>query len=111
MKISAPHIAITAAASCLLATPALAQGGASWAVGDGAVTTITYAGVPLAPRPLDRTPEDMALLFKSACLDTGGTEAGIDAAVASGRLQLVGSTFTVPASKRKPAYSIRIWTA
>jgi hypothetical protein len=37
IRIPAPHIAIIAAASFLLPTPALAQGGASWAVGDGAV--------------------------------------------------------------------------
>ena len=106
-----PLALLLAAASCLLATPALAQGGASWAVGDGTVTTITYAGAPLAPPQLHRTPEEMALLFKSACLDTGGTEAGIDAAVASGRLQLVGSTFSVPATRKRPAYAIRFWSA
>ena len=111
MKISTPSIAIAAAASSLLGTPASAQGGASWAVGDSAVTTITYAGAPLAPPQLDRSPEEMALLFRAACIETGGTEAGIDAAVASGRLQLVGSTFKVPATKKKPAYSIRFWTA
>ena len=79
-------------------------------MGDGAVTTITYSGAPLPPPRLDRSPEEMALLFKAACIDTGGTEAGIDAAVASGRLKLVGSTFTVPATRKKPGYAIRFWT-
>lgn len=110
MTISASRIAIAAAASLLLASPAWAQSGASWAVSDSTVTTITFSGEDPPPVRLDRTPEEMARLFKAACLDTGGTEAGIDAAAAPGRVALVRTTFRAAATRKTPAYSIPLWS-
>lgn len=110
MTISARRAWIAASSFLFVATPAAAQSGASWAVGDSTVTTITFSGAAPPPVRIDRSAEEMARLFKSACIDTGGTEAGIDAAMASGRLPLVRTTFRAAATRKDPAYSLPLWS-
>jgi len=90
--------------------PAAAQMGASWATGDTAITTIVFAGANRLPARADRSPEEMARLFKTACLDTGGRAEAIDSAVADGRLALAGTNFTVTATKKRPELKLRLWS-
>ncbi len=92
------------------AGPAAAQNGASWAVGDSGVTTILLSGANQQPVRADRTPEEMASLFKAACLDSGGRPEAIDSAVAEGKLRLAGSTVTVNGSKKRPPVQVRLWS-
>lgn len=108
MKRVAALIAVFAAAGA--GGPAAAQLGASWATGDTAITTLGFAGVASSPVRADRSTEEMARLFKAACLDTGGRAEAIDAAVADGRLALVGTNFTVTATKKRPELKLRLWS-
>jgi hypothetical protein len=109
MKRVAALVALVAAAAA--GGPAAAQMGASWATGDTAITTLGF-GVDAPPPPVraDRSTEAMAQLFKAACLDTGGREEAIDAAVAAGKLALVGTNFTVIATRKRPELKLRLWS-
>ncbi|MET1110524.1 MAG: hypothetical protein ABWX67_03255 [Allosphingosinicella sp.] len=107
MKRLAALIALVAAAGA--GGPAAAQMGARWATGDTAITTLGFGGADPPPVRADRSTEDMARLFKTACLDTGGRTEAIDAAVADGRLALVGINFTVTATKKRPELKLRLW--
>ncbi len=108
MKRVAALVAVVVAAG--VAWPAAGQSGASWATGDTAITTLGFVGAGPPPVRADRSPEEMARLFKTACLDTGGEAEAIDTAVADGRLPLVATVFNVAATKKRPAFQLRLWS-
>jgi hypothetical protein len=93
-----------------MAGAAGAQIGASWATGDGAMTTLTMGGSdePL-PAPVAIAPDDMARLFKRLCLDTNGDPTAIEAAAASASPALTAAPMKVKAGKDKPDIQLRLW--
>ena len=103
------HAAAGAALLCLIG-PAAAQSGASWATGDGALTTLMIGGSdqPL-PTPTALAPGDMARLFKQLCLDTNGDPAAIDAAAAASSPALTAEPVKVKAGKDKPELQLHLW--
>ena len=103
-------MAAAAIALAGLAGAASAQEGASWATGDGAMTTLMFGGGSgLPPTPAAMAPEDMARLFKRICLDTNGDPAAIDAAAAAASPALTAAPMKVSAGKNKPEIQLHLW--
>ena len=104
-------IAFAAALGVGLAASAAAQSGASWASGDGGLTTLMLSGSgnepPPAPQPL--TAGEMAQLFKRVCLDTAGHPAAIAAAIAEGKLELTPTPAVLAATKKQPEVTLGVW--
>lgn len=93
-----------------LAGSAGAQDGASWATGDGAMTTLMFGGGSgLPPAPAAIAPDEMARLFKRLCLDTNGDPAAIDAAAAAVSPALTAAPMKVSAGKNKPEIQLHLW--
>jgi hypothetical protein len=83
-----PLIACAAAlAAAAIAAPASAQNGAAWVDSKGRLLTfLSSDGLGEAPVERDRAPAEMAGLFKSLCLDSGGEPARIAPAAAAAGL-------------------------
>jgi hypothetical protein len=93
-----------------LAGPGAAQSGASWAVGDTAIMTIAFGGIDRStPVPMDMSTEDMARLFKTMCLDTGGDPAAMAAAAERGLPDLRSAPVRVKDGKKEPYVELRLW--
>jgi hypothetical protein len=86
------------AALLAIAVPAAAQNGAQWVDPYGRMTTLEFVGGRGAPPPpLDRPAGEMARLFKSLCLDTGGSAAEMGAAARQAAFD--AAPFTIPGGK------------
>jgi hypothetical protein len=106
----AARAAVGTIALLCLAGPGAAQSGASWAVGDTAIMTIAFGGIDMStPVPMDMPTEDMARLFKTMCLDTGGDPAAMAAAAERDLPGLRSAPVTVKDGKKEPYVEIRLW--
>jgi hypothetical protein len=93
----------------LAAGPAAAQNGAMWVDPFGRMMSMQFAGGGgMPPRPMDRTAAQMAALFETLCLETGGDPAQIAPAATSAGLD--AAPFTVPAGKKAAPISMNVWT-
>ncbi|MGZ8284610.1 MAG: hypothetical protein ACXW27_05755 [Allosphingosinicella sp.] len=93
----------------LPASPAFAQSGAMWIDPVGRMMSMQFVGgnIP-APDPRDKSPAEMANLFKTLCLDNGGGGAGLAAAAAAAGLS--ARRHTIPASKKTAPVTLGVWT-
>ena len=99
-----------AAALMALAASASAQNGASWASGDGALTTLMISGAETpAPAPREMSSADMVETFKKICLDAAGNPATIAAAIASDALDLEATPVTLQGTKKSPPVQLHLW--
>lgn len=105
------HTLYRAAALALLlpASPAFAQSGAMWTDPIGRMTRMEFVGGNrAAPDPRDRSAAEMAVLFKSLCLDSGGDGPGLATAAAAAGLSAV--PHTIPATKKAAPVTLGVWT-
>lgn len=99
----------TVLAILLPAYPAFAQSGAMWTDPIGRMMSMQFVGGNMAaPDPRDRSPAEMAGLFKSLCLDNWRNGPGLDAAAAAARLEAVHHT--IPGSKKSTPVTLGVWT-
>ncbi len=91
-----------------IAAPAGAQNGAMWVDPYGRIVTLMFGGGGgEAPAPADRSATEMAAMFKSLCLDTGGSDAAVaQAATAAG---LTAVPHTIPGSKKTGPITLGVW--
>jgi hypothetical protein len=93
----------------LPAYPAFAQSGAMWVDPIGRMMSMQFVGGNVAaPGPRDRSPAEMAGLFKTLCLDNGGDGAGLAAAAGAAGLSAV--PHTIPGSKKTGPVTLGVWT-
>jgi hypothetical protein len=96
-------------AMLLPACPAFAQSGAMWTDPFGRMMSMQFvSGNPVAPYPRDRSPAEMASLFRTLCLETGGDGARLAAAAAAAGLS--AAPHTMPATKKAAAVTLGVWT-
>jgi hypothetical protein len=92
-----------------LGAPALAQNGAMWVDEYGRMMSMNFAGGSGAPpAPVNMSAAEMAARFKSLCLDTGGLAAAT--AAAAGQAGLTADPVSIPAGKKAPPVSLRLWS-
>ncbi|HEX8481889.1 MAG TPA: hypothetical protein VF650_08310 [Allosphingosinicella sp.] len=94
-------------ASIGAAAPAGAQNGAMWVDQYGRMVSMQFAGGSDAPGPVDRSAAEMAALFKSLCLDGGGSENGL--ARAAKAADLFANPHVVPGSKKTGPITLEVW--
>jgi hypothetical protein len=101
---------VGAALALALTTPAVAQSGAMWVDDLGRMMEVGFGGVSLVANPVatDRSPVEMAALFKRVCLDTSGDPVMLppDAADAA---MLEATPFDIPANKKMPSIRLNMW--
>jgi len=98
----------TVLAVLLPASPAFAQSGAMWTDPLGRMMSMQFvAGNPVAPAPRDRSPAEMARLFRTLCLESGGDGARVAASAAAAGLTAV--PHTIPASKKAAPVTLGVW--
>jgi hypothetical protein len=96
-------------AMLLPASPALAQSGAMWTDPIGRMMSMQFAGGnPVAPNPRDRSPAEMAGLFKTLCLDNWRDGPGLEAAAAAAGLST--AHHTIPGGKKTAPVTLGVWT-
>ncbi|HEX9946859.1 MAG TPA: hypothetical protein VGA98_04895 [Allosphingosinicella sp.] len=96
-------------AMLLPAFPAFAQSGAMWTDPYGRMMSMQFvSGNPVAPEPRDRSPAEMASLFRTLCLESGGDGARLAASAAAAGLGAV--PHTIPATKKSAAVTLGVWT-
>jgi hypothetical protein len=96
-------------AMLLPAIPAFAQSGAMWVDPLGRMMSMQFVGGNIAaPDPSDRSPAEMAGLFKALCLDNMGGGAGLAAAAAAAGLS--ARPHTIPGSKKTAPVTLGVWT-
>lgn len=96
-------------AMLLPAFPALAQSGAMWTDPFGRRMSMQFvSGNPVAPAPRDRSPSEMASLFRTLCLETGGDGARL--ATSASAAGLSAAPHTMPATRKAAAVTLGVWT-
>lgn len=96
-------------AGLLTACPAFAQSGAMWTDPLGRMMSMQFAGgSPIPPETRDRSPAEMASLFKSLCLDNWRNGPGLDAAAAAAGLGT--AHHTIPGTKKSAPVTLGVWT-
>src|SRR4051812_35391876 len=101
-------LAAAAGLACVLAVPALAQGGATWVDKYGRLMTFSFPGDTQPPAMSDRSPADMAALFKTLCLDTGSDSASMGSAAAAAGLSV--SPVHFPFGPKAPPINASAWS-
>lgn len=87
---------------------AFAQSGAMWTDPYGRMMSMQFvSGNPVAPLPRDRSPAEMARLFQTLCLETGGDEARLAASATAAGLS--AAPHTMPATKKAAQVTLGVW--
>ena len=101
---------VTASFALAFAAPVAAQNGAMWVDDYGRMMSMEFAGGSgAAPAPVDRSPAEMAAVFRKACIDTQADPAGLAAAAVA--LGLAADPLTVPVGKKAPPVVLNIHRA
>lgn len=103
-----PYASAFTVLAMLAAAPAAAQNGAMWVNPSGQMMSIIFSGGGGAPpAPMDRSPEEMARLFKALCVDGSADPAGfLESARVAG---LQAAPIEVAGGKKTAPETIDLW--